>query len=90
MAEICCLFSVLLHDYVTVLVYNTGHIENYEQHTDDLQLVALFPSHLALVPARKYKLDGADVYFKARDWVVQKLIKLTPQGYHERILISVL
>ena len=50
-------------------MYNTGHIENYKQHTDDLQLVALFPSHLALVPVRKYRLDGAGVYFKGRDWV---------------------
>ena len=45
---------VLLHDYVNVLVcilhnlHHTGHIENHKQHTADLQLVALFPSHLAL------------------------------------------
>ena len=42
---------VLLHDYVNVRVYNlhnphrTGHIENYKQHTADLQLMALFLSH---------------------------------------------
>ena len=29
--------------------HHTGHIENYKQHTADLQLVALFPSHLVLV-----------------------------------------
>ena len=46
---------VLLHDYVNVRVCNlhnphhTGHIENRKQHTADLQLVALFPSHLVLV-----------------------------------------
>ena len=45
---------VLLHDYVNVRVCNlhnlhhTGHIENHK-HTADLQLVALFPSHLVLV-----------------------------------------
>ena len=38
---------VLLHDYVNVRVCNlhnphrTGHIENYKQHTADLQLMAL-------------------------------------------------
>ena len=46
---------VLLHDYVDVRVYNlhnphhTGLIENCKQHTGDLQLLALFPSHLVLV-----------------------------------------
>ena len=80
MAEICCLFSILLHDYVTVLVYNTGHIENCKQHTADIQLVALFP--LALVPAHKYRVDGAGVNFKAQDRVARKPIKLT-QGYRE-------
>ena len=46
---------VLLHDYVDVRVYNlhnphhTGHIENRQQHTANLQLLALFPSHLVLV-----------------------------------------
>ena len=29
--------------------HHTGHIENYKQHTADLQLVALFPSHLGLI-----------------------------------------
>ena len=53
MAEYCCLY-VLLHDYVNVRVCNllnphhTGGIENRKQHTADLQLVALFPSHLVL------------------------------------------
>ena len=46
---------VLSHDYVNVRVCNlhnphhTGHIENFKQHTADLQLVALFLSHLVLV-----------------------------------------
>ena len=46
---------VILHDYVNVRVCNlhnphrTGHIENHKQHTADLQLVALFPSHLVLI-----------------------------------------
>ena len=46
---------VPLHDYVNVRVCNlhnphqTGQIENHKQHTADLQLVALFPSHLVLV-----------------------------------------
>ena len=45
------LFMSFLHDYVNVRVCNlhnlhrTGHIENHKQHTADLQLVALFPSH---------------------------------------------
>ena len=30
-------------------LHNPGHIENYKQHTADLQLVALFLSHLVLV-----------------------------------------
>ena len=52
MAEDCCLCP---YDYVNVRVCNlhnlhhTGHIENHKQHTADLQLVALFPSHLVLV-----------------------------------------
>jgi len=29
--------------------HHTGHIENRKQHTADLQLVALFPSHSVLV-----------------------------------------
>ena len=46
---------VLLLDYVNVRVCNLhnphhrGHIENRKQHTADLQLVALFPSHFVLV-----------------------------------------
>ena len=52
MAEDCCLFT---RYYVNVRVCNlhkqhhTGHIENLKQNTADLQLVALFPSHLVLV-----------------------------------------
>ena len=41
--------------------HHTGHIENHKQHTADLQLVALFHSHLVLV-AHKHRLDGG-VYF---------------------------
>ena len=46
---------VLLHDYANVRVCNlhnlhhTDHIENHKQRAADLQLVALFPSHLLLV-----------------------------------------
>ena len=46
---------VLKHDYVNVRLYSlhnphhTGDIENHKQHTDDLELMALFPSHLVLV-----------------------------------------
>ena len=30
-------------------LHHTGDIENHKQHTADLELVALFPSHLVLV-----------------------------------------
>ena len=46
---------VLFHDYVNVRVcsphnpHHTGHIENYQQNTADLQLVALALPHLILV-----------------------------------------
>ena len=61
------------------------HIENHKQNTADLQLVALFPSHLVLVQfsAHKHRLDGG-VDFKAQilklfviyldtDWVPRSL-----------------
>ena len=49
--------------------HRTGHIENYRQHTADLQLVALFPWHLVLVhfSAHKHGLDGG-VYFRFRSF----------------------
>ena len=30
-------------------LHHTSHMENHKQHTADLQLVALFPSHLVFV-----------------------------------------
>ena len=51
MAEDCC-FCSFIHVDVRVCnlhnPYRTAHIENYKQHTAYLQMVALFPSHLAL------------------------------------------
>ena len=43
---------VILHDYVNVRVCNphhTGHIENYQQNTADLQLLALALPRLILI-----------------------------------------
>ena len=34
---------------MSACVTYTGHFENHKQHTADLQLVALLPSHLVLV-----------------------------------------
>ena len=58
---------ILMSACVTYITRITpGHIENRKQHTADLQLVALFPSHLVLVQLfgsqTQAGLDGI-VYF---------------------------
>ena len=55
---------VLLHDYINVRVcgpHNPHHIDHFEnyKHTADLQLAALFRSHLVLVQfSGSHRLDG--------------------------------
>ena len=54
MAEDCCLCPLTRLCKCPIVCnlqnpHHTGHIENRKQHTADLQLVALFPSHLVLV-----------------------------------------